>query len=227
MNLYKYETHAHTSEVSKCASISSQDIVRFYKNKGYTGLFITDHFLNGNTLVSQDLPWDKKIEWYCSGFEKAYEEGQKIGIDVFFGWEYTYKGSDFLTYGLDKAWLLNHPDLLSHSLIEYCDLVHHDGGFIVHAHPFRQAVYIDMIRLLPDKVDAVEVNNACRTDFENRQAMEYANNHNLIKFAGSDNHSGLIGKYSGIQLNRRVKNVNDMIQAIKNGEASVFIEKDE
>ena len=226
MQVFKYETHAHTLEVSKCAAISGQDIARFYKDKGYTGIFITDHFLNGNTRVTPDLSWNERIEWYCSGFENASAEGEKIGIDVFFGWEYTYRGSDFLTYGLDKAWLLNHPDLLSLSLIEYCDLVHHDGGFIVHAHPFRQADYIDMIRLLPHKVDAVEVINACRTDFENRQAEEYANNHNLLKIAGSDNHRGRIGKYSGIQLNRRLEDVNDMIRAIKKGEASIFTEQE-
>lgn len=226
MQVFKYETHAHTSEVSKCASISGKDLARFYKEKGYAGIFVTDHFLNGNTKVSPELPWKERIEWYCSGFENAYAEGQRIGLDVFFGWEYTYKGTDFLTYGLDKEWLLNHPDLLSLSLIEYFDLVRKDGGFIVHAHPFRQADYIDMIRLLPHKVDAVEVINAYRTDFENRQAEDYANNYNLLKFAGSDNHKGSIDKYSGIQLSRRLKDVNDMILAVKNGEVSIFTEKD-
>ncbi len=224
MHLFKYETHVHTVEVSKCASISGQDITRFYKDKGYAGIFITDHFLNGNTRVSPELSWNERIEWYCSGFENAYAEGQRIGIDVFFGWEYTYKGTDFLTYGLDKAWLLNHPDLLSLSLVEYCDLVRREGGFIVHAHPFRQADYIDMIRLLPDKVDAVEIMNAGRTDFENRQAEEYANNHKLLKTAGSDNHRGRMSKYYGIQLARRLEDVNDMIRVLKSGEAAIFTE---
>lgn len=224
MGLFKYETHAHTSEVSKCAAINGQDIARFYKDKGYTGIFITDHFLNGNTRVSPELPWSDRIEWCCSGYENAYTEGKKIGLDVFFGWEYSYKGNDFLTYGLDKAWLLNHSDLLSLSLVDYCDLVHNDGGFIIHAHPFRQADYIDMIRLLPDKVDAVEVINACRTDFENMQAEQYANNHNLLKVAGSDNHWGRIKKYSGIQLGKKLKDVHDMIQAIKNNEITLFTE---
>ena len=50
----------------------------------------------------------------------------------------------------------------------YCDFVRAEGGFIVQAHPFRESNYIDMIRLLPRKVDAVEVNNACITDFENK-----------------------------------------------------------
>jgi hypothetical protein len=226
MRQFKYETHAHTAEVSRCASISGKDIARFYKAKGYTGLIITDHFFNGNTLVPSNLSWEERVEWFCSGFENAYTEGEKIGLHVFFGWEYTYKGTDFLTYGLDKSWLLDHPDLLSLSLTDYCALVHRDGGFIIHAHPFRQADYINMIRLLPHKVDAVEVINVFNTDFENKQAEEYANNYDLYKIAGSDNHHGRIKKYSGIQFNKCVKDMYSLVWEIKYGEYSMFTEQE-
>lgn len=220
--MYKYETHAHTAEVSRCATIPAAELVRFYKQLGYSGIFITDHFLNGNTTVPRDLPWKERVERYCEGFEKAYAEGKKIGLDVFFGWEYSYLGSDFLTYGLDKAWLLNHPDLLELSVREYCDFARSEGGFIVHAHPFREDYYIDMIRLLPRNVDAVEVINACRKDFENNRADEYADHYSLLKTAGSDNHWGHMKRYSGIQLSRPLQDVDDMIQAIKNGEVEIF-----
>ena len=93
-----------------------------------------------------------------------------------------------LDHGLDKEWLLDNPDLLELSINEYCDRVRSAGGFIVHAHPFREAAYINMIRLLPRKVDAVEVINASRLDFENECAMQYADNYDLMKIAGSDNH---------------------------------------
>ncbi len=220
--MYRYETHAHTAEVSKCASIPAEELVRFYKSMGYGGLFITDHFLNGNTTVPGNLPWKKRVELFCAGYEKAYAEGKKIGMNVFFGWEYSYMGSDFLTYGLDREWLLKHPYLLELDVGEYCDLARRDGGFIVHAHPFREDHYIAMIRLLPRKVDAVEVNNACRKEFENRLADEYADNYQLLKTAGSDNHWGKMRTYSGIQLPRPLKDVDDMIHAIKSGEAEIF-----
>jgi hypothetical protein len=219
---YRYETHTHTAEVSKCASIPAEELVRFYKSMGYAGICITDHFLNGNTIVPKTLPWEKRIELFCAGFDKAYEEGKKVGLDVFFGWEYSYYGTDFLTYGLDREWLLKHPNLLDLSVGEYCDLARSEGGFIVHAHPFREDHYIAMIRLVPRKVDAVEVCNACRKSFENRLADEYADNYQLLKTAGSDNHWGKMTSYSGIQLNRRLTDVYDMINAIKNGEAEIF-----
>lgn len=220
--MYKYETHAHTAEVSKCATIPATELVRFYKQMGYSGIFITDHFLNGNTTVPRHLPWKERVERYCEGYEKAYAEGRKIGLDVFFGWEYSYLGTDFLTYGLDKAWLLSYPDLLELSVREYCDLARSEGGFIVHAHPFREDYYIDMIRLIPRNVDAVEVINACRKDFENELADEYADHYGLFKTAGSDNHWGSMKRYSGIQLSRPLLDVDDMIQAIKKGEIEIF-----
>ena len=183
---------------------------------------ITDHFFNGNTTVPRELPWAERVDLLCRGYEKAYEEGKRIGIDVFFGWEYSLEGTDFLTYGLDKQWLLDHPEVIDVDINEYCDLVHNYGGFIVHAHPFREADYIAMIRLLPRKVDAVETDNACRTDFENKLADQYADNYQLLKTAGSDNHIGRLDRFSGLQFAKPPQNVEEMIRFIRAGKADLF-----
>lgn len=222
MKLYRYETHAHTSEISKCAHITAAEIVQFYKKIGFSGICITDHFINGNTRVPSGLPWRQSIEMFCQGYEKAFDEGKRIGIDVFFGWEHSYAGTDFLTYGLDKEWLLKHPEIIELDINGYCDFVHAHGGFIAHAHPFREAGYIDMIRLVPRKVDAVEVDNACRTDFENRLADEYADNYNLLKIAGTDNHVGQLPRIAGIETSRRLESIEDMIKAVVSGNINMF-----
>lgn len=222
MQAFRYDLHTHTSEVSKCGIISPAELVHYYKGLGFTGICVTDHFFNGNTTVPKDLPWEKRVELFCRGYEMAYEEGRKIGLDVFFGWEYSYGGTDFLTFGLDKEWLLNQPDLLSLRLEEYCDFVRAEGGFIVQAHPFREAYYISMFRLLPRKVDAVETINASNTDFENNCADKYAEMYGLLKVAGSDTHSDNMKRVAGVQLNRRAENISDLINAIKNKEAGIF-----
>ena len=223
MKSFKYETHAHTSQVSKCSKVSGQDLVKYYKSLGYAGLFITDHFLNGNTTVPQELSWQERIDLFCHGYEDAYTEGKKIGMDVFFGWEYSCRsGMDFLTYGLGKEWLAAHDRLTELSPRAYCELVHREGGFIVHAHPFREASYIEMIRLMPRNVDAVEVINAGRTDFENRMADEYADNYSLMKFAGSDIHSIPQNKLYGLKFKKRLTCAGDMAEAVKNDKAEIF-----
>ncbi len=218
---FLYETHAHTEEASKCSSISARKLVGFYRDRGVKGICITDHFFNGNSAVPTNLSWAQRVDWLCMGYEHAAEEGARIGVDVFFGWEYSLFGTDFLTYGLDKAWLLRHPEVMELSVNDYCALVRSEGGFIIHAHPYREAWYIDMIRLLPRSVDGVEVVNASRTDFENARAEEYAANYGLLRIGGSDNHIGAQPHLAGIGLDRPLADIQDMIAAIRSGEAKV------
>jgi len=217
---YKYETHLHTSETSKCASSSGADLVRLFKSRGYTGVFVTDHFLNGNTTVPHDIPWPERVELFCQGYEVASQEGAKIGLDVFFGWEYSYGWAHFLTYGLGKDWLLAVPDLLKWDLLNYLDRVHEDGGSVVHAHPFREGV--EIVQLVPAKVDAVEIVSAGRSDESNRHAFDFATSFNLPQTAGSDIHQVGQKRLCGVVSSRRLSDARDYVAAIKSGEAVLF-----
>ena len=67
MGKYKYETHSHTSETSKCSLADGASLAKYYASLGYTVLFITDHFFNGNTTVSPELPWEERVELFCRG----------------------------------------------------------------------------------------------------------------------------------------------------------------
>ena len=42
--MYKYDTHIHTNLASACATASGKQQAIAYKNAGYTGIIITDHF---------------------------------------------------------------------------------------------------------------------------------------------------------------------------------------
>ena len=107
--LYTVETHLHTSQGSACAHSTGAEMARAHKAAGYDTIIITDHFFGGNTAVPRDLPWAQRIELFCAGYEQAKQEGDKIGLTVLFGWEWAWHGTEFLTYGLDKAYLLAHP----------------------------------------------------------------------------------------------------------------------
>lgn len=222
---YKYETHSHTGQSSRCASIPGAKLADFYKSRGYTGVFITDHFFNGNTTVPRDLPWEERVNRFEAGYLDAKAEGDKIGLDVFFAWEYSWGGNDFLIYGLDKKWLLANPDQLELKPRDYMKKVRADGGLVIHAHPFREAGYIESIRLIPRDVDGVEVINASRIDPENEAAFWYAKNYNLIKFAGSDNHDGYRNKLAGVYLPERIKAPKDFVRLVKEGKAEIFFDR--
>ncbi len=222
MATYRYETHLHTAEGSKCGISSGAEFARYFKTLGYAGIFVTDHFLNGNTTVPQELPWGERIERFCHGYEVTAREGAQIGLDVFFGWEYSYGWAHFLTYGLGKDWLLAHPDLLAWDVLQYCDRVHADGGAIVHAHPFREGV--EIVQLIPDKMDAVEVVNPGRSDKANRHARDFAASFGLPGTAGSDIHSTRPKRRCGVACSRRLTGPGEYIVAVKSGDAVVFDE---
>lgn len=217
MGLYRYETHLHTSEASACGRASGAEHVRYYKEAGYEGIIVTDHFFNGNCGIDRSLPWEQWVDSFCKGYENAREEGERIGLSVFFGWEANFRGTEFLIYGLDKEWLKTHPEILQWSVEEQYRRIHADGGFVVHAHPFRMRSYINEIRLLPEYVDAVEVLNiGNRNDEFDRRAAEYAKKHSLPVTAGSDAH-GYEDTHSGVAFDHKLKDIRDYIDSIKSG----------
>ena len=133
---YLYETHMHTSESSACARSTGKEMARAAKDAGYTGIIITNHNWYGNTCIDASLPWEQWIRRFCTGYEEAERQGEEIGIDVFFGYESCYQGTEFLIYGVDKKWLLSHPQIKDATIKEQYHMIHEAGGMVIHAHPF-------------------------------------------------------------------------------------------
>ena len=220
--MYKYETHLHTKYASACASATGKDQALGYKNAGYTGIIITDHFFRGNSCISRNLPWKTRINMFCQGYEQAKEIGDQIGLQVFFGWEETFEGQDFLVYGLDKEWMLNHPEMEYWTIKEQYETVNKNGGMVIHAHPFRDRPYIPKIRLFPKLVNGVECYNACNHEEENRQAFLYAKKYELPITAGADSHHPDIIP-CGIKVEEKFESIDDYIRLIKNRESLELI----
>lgn len=221
--MYKYETHSHTSPVSKCAKATAEETLDFYKSLGYDGVFITNHFIDGNINIDANKSYEEKIKFYFSDYEDALIYSKKIGIKVFCGVELSYLGTDFLVYGLDKEWFLNNPQIENMKKTDELSYFKKCGALVIQAHPFREASYIDHIRLFPRCVHGVEVINACRTELENNMADIYAKQYNLIRFAGSDNHiGGKKERLAGICTKIPLENEKDFIECVNVDKFKVF-----
>ena len=189
--MYRYETHCHTCPVSACGKSTVEDTVWFYKQLGYDGLFITNHFLDGNICYEvRNRSYEEQIHFYFSDYEKALVLGRKLGIKVFPGVELSYKGTDFLIYGLDREWYLSHQEIMNMKKTEELPFLMQQGALVIQAHPFREEHYIDHIRLFPRNVHGTEVVNSSQTDHMNDMASIYAKRYNLYETCGSDNHWG-------------------------------------
>ncbi len=217
--MYKYETHMHTREGSACSSAPAEEMARAHKELGYDGIFVTNHFFNGNTSVPRDLLWEERVDRYCEGYEIAKKTGDEIGLKVFFGIEFCVYSSDFLIYNIDKEWLKSNEELLMRSdERELFRTVRAIGGFIVHAHPFRGDSYIHHISLYPDDIDAVETINASHTnEMYDARAKLYADMYGLPKTGGSDSHhlEKLFG--GGIMVPEPINSPDDYLRQIRNG----------
>ncbi len=221
--MYKYETHLHTSPVSRCARASAEESLIFYKEKGYDGVFITNHFIDGNINIDRSVFYEEKINFYFSDYENAVPLGKKVGIKVFCGIEMSNHGTDFLVYGIGKNWFLKHPEIEKMRMSEKLSLLRDNGAFIIQAHPLREAAYIDHIRLYPRHIEGVEVINANRTDFENKMAEIYADSYNLLKVAGSDNHTGREQSIlAGVMTETPLESEQDYIKAVRENKIQLF-----
>lgn len=227
---YLYETHLHTSESSACARCTGSEMARACKDYGYSGIFVTDHNWGGNTAIDRTLEWEEWVHAFALGYEHAKAEGDRIGLDVFFGYEAGYQGTEFLIYGIHPEWMLRTPQILEASVEEQYRLVHAAGGMVIHAHPFREESYIPKIRLYPEWVDGVEAVNATHSNSRSgghnnplfdEKAVLYAIEHRLPMCAGSDIHgTHLLG--GGIAFRRRLTSAQDYIHAILTGEDYVL-----
>ena len=223
---YLYETHLHTSESSACARSTGAEMARACKEYGYTGIFVTDHNWGGNTAIDRGLPWNEWVDAFALGYKHAKAEGDRIGLDVFFGYEAGYHGTEFLIYGIDAEWMKAHPQLVKATVEEQYRLVHEADGLVMHAHPYREEAYIPEIRLYPEWVDGVEGINATHSNPKStghndpaydEKAIAYARLHGLPMSAGSDIHgTHLFG--GGVAFKRRLTSAADYVQAILTGE---------
>lgn len=222
--MYKYETHMHTSEVSACANSTGAEMAVKYKEEGYTGIIVTDHFFNGNTCVPRDLPWEERVERFCKGYENAKAKGDEIGLEVYFGFEYGWHGSDFLVYGLDKQWLMENEQIMSMGFASFLDHVHACGGRVIHAHPFRDYDYIRTTTFAPHLVDGVEIVNTSHADpvFDER-AKTYAGWYNLPVTCGSDAHNTTDRWYGGgVLTEKKFTSALDYAEAVVNGKVTII-----
>jgi len=222
---YLYETHLHTREGSSCGVSRGREYIKRYQDLGYTGIIITDHFFNGNCAAARNLSWANWVNESCRGYEHALEEGARCGLDVFFGWEESFDGDDYLVYGLDKEWLLEHPEVRYWTLDEQFNEVKRYGACVVQAHPFRFTRNFRYISHSALYMDAVEAANSGNEQISDALAWEYSKKMNVTATAGSDIHfAGDIRPDTvfGVYLDKKMENIGDYVKAIKNNAISAL-----
>ena len=214
---FLYETHLHTCEASACGRVHGEDYIRYMMDKGYSGIIVTDHFFNGNTCISQDLPWKERVDVYASGYERALKAAEGLDFTVMFGVEVNFQKDEYLLYGIDKEWIKAHEEMMDMTRHELHDAIRSAGGVMIQAHPYRERDYLSDIKLVPaSAIDGIEVYNAANKPNMNALGYELAVRLGVPMTAGSDIHFYNDNDMGGMLFEHKLESVADYVEAIKN-----------
>ena len=199
------ELHAHTAETSACSNIEAKYIVETYKAKGYSGILITDHYVDYN---------HGNPERFLAGYRAAKVYGDKIGLKVYLGMELRtdYMPNDYILIGLTEEFLMQHPDIYKMPMEALKALLNGNGILMIQAHPFRDG----MIQMSLDQVNGFEVYNGA-VWFENRneKAEAYCKKLNGLPTSGSDCHRDFQMCRGGIACSSLPEDTKELAALIK------------
>lgn len=220
--MFKTETHLHTAETSRCGKMHAHEMMRAYKEGGYSTVFVSDHFQKNTLDTLGDLPWEEKISIFLSGYYHAKYEGEQLGLTVLPAAEICFGGEDpnhYLVYGLTKELLVSYPELHTLGIERLRAITKEHGLLLIQAHPYRDGVCVPR----PEMVDGMEVYNSNpRHEDHSERSLEIARAHGLCLTGGSDAHrvEDLCG--SGILTEERIESAEQFIRLVREGKCEII-----
>lgn len=211
---YKYELHTHTKYGSRqCGRTEPKEIARLYKEKGYSGVVLTDHY---SPLTFDFFHGFLNPKKYIDEYINPYYEMKKYEDDnfsVMFGMELRHygTGNDYLIYGVDPEWLRKQGNILAKFEKEVYELMHAQGYLVYQAHPFRPYI----TRCNPKYIDGVEIYNGKVPKESNEKAEAWAKANNKLMVSGSDFHVPKQLARGGIITQKPIKNNADLLDTLK------------
>ena len=206
---FKTELHAHTTPASGCSEITPEHLIEVYKEKGYTSIALTNHF------IVDDADPKEKITKYLDDYYKTLELGKKEGINIILGSEIRFSENynDYLIYGIIPDDLYDINALLDKGIDNFYKEYKNDKNIILQAHPFRNGIELAN----PESIDGVEAFNLhpghnSRVGF----AAQYARKHDFLITCGTDYHHFGHEGLCGILTKEPITDSHQLAQVLKN-----------
>lgn len=211
----KIELHFHTKESSPCGKIPAREGVRYFKEAGYNGIAVTDHF-NEQVFGYQKLDWNHIVDQFLVGYNKAYEAGKYYGIQIYLGMEIRFleNDNDYLIYGITEEILRTYPYIYQKSLKEFRSISNLHKLCVIQAHPFRTGC----IPADPNLLDGVEVcNKNSNHNSHNEKAFQWAKDQQMIMTIGTDFHRIEDLQPVGLEMESLAKSSRELADMLKKG----------
>lgn len=206
--------HCHTAMVSQCGRVQPAEIVQLYRDKGYAGIVVTEHYSPLTFGLHSYYKPQQLVEFYLSSYYemKQYETED---FSVLFGMELRHyaTGADYLIYGIEPEWLRQQGNLMALWEKQVYRKMHAAGFLVFQAHPFRW--YIQ--RCNPDYIDGIEVYNGKCDAKTNFKALQWALQTGKLVSSGSDFHAPEHLARGGIITNEPIRNNTDLLRTLRSG----------
>jgi predicted metal-dependent phosphoesterase TrpH len=209
------DLHVHT-QLSSDSNVAPEQYLEFVKTAGHQlgAICFTEHRL---------FPGDPEVE-------RTYAElADRFQIAIFRGIEADTDLGHLLLFGVThevtRRFDLTSRMLKSEALIE---VIHHEGGVAIPAHPFRDSGYGPRLDTLLSRhgaaLAAIEVLNGQNSDEQNQRAEDAALKLGLTPVGGSDAHfaSGKWFMTVATEFERGVATVEEMCAEIRAGRARPY-----
>ncbi len=202
----KYDMHCHTKEGSIDAKVDILTYASRLKEKGFTGMLITDHnsYKGYETWLKAEKPGELKDFYALKGIEYDTSDGGHVLV--------------VLPDGVHCPLL----EIRGMSIYKLERIVHKLGGIIGPAHPYGTGFFAIKKRLatrkntkLFEKFDFIEGFNACIHPRSNEKAKALAKDFKKPQFGGSDAHHKHVVGSAYTRFNKKIKSNNDLIRYIK------------
>ena len=218
---YKYELHCHTSDVSFCAHSTAEEAVKFYKERGYDGIVITDHYSPQTFLLHKAIWPHKYTDMYVKGYKRA-RECAGDDFTVLLGCEVRFFCTidDFLIYGIDEDFLRGAGNLMTKYLRRHFRICDNNGLLLIAAHPFRELRF----RHKPSLLHGCEVfNGKDKGKKANPKAEKWAEKHGFsIITSGGDFHDKNDTVPGGIITREPIKTNEDLLRILRSGDYTLI-----
>lgn len=194
-----FDMHLHTTRHSPDSQLNPFRLVRRARELGLYGIAITEH----------DKVWSDE--------ELAELRAATPGILIFTGVEVSAKEGHFLAYGVTDVTKIA-PGI---GVKELCQEVHHQGGAVIAAHPYRWDQNFDeVLEQVRPKLDGIELMSVNMDSNLRQRAALLMENRSWSGCGNSDAHreEDIAACYT--QFPRRVRDQRDLIEALRTGQAS-------
>ncbi len=183
---YKTELHAHTKPMSRCSTVTPEELVDLYHSVGVDSLVITNHFLHDYFI--DNPPRDEVIAAYMSDFNRAKVHAAKFGMNAVLGAEFAFPDNldnHYLVYGLDENDMARAFGLLEQPYSEFYAAFKNDKNVIIQAHPHRPGGELQPL----DTIDGIEPFNLVLNHYcQPTRSLSAVRGSDLIIIGGSDFH---------------------------------------